>query len=57
MEPYFLKWQTDVGHAFSHKEKLKIERTSLNLDFHMEIIKLTFYELPHQQSILIHIST
>ena len=55
MEPYFLKWQTDVGHAFFHKEKLNIERNSL--DFHMEIIKLTFYELPHQQFILIHIYT
>lgn len=34
MEPYFLKWQTDVGHAFFHKEKLKIERNSLNLVSH-----------------------
>ena len=52
--PYFLKWQIDIGHALFHKEKLKI-RNSLNLDFHMEIIKLTFHELPYQRFIFINI--
>lgn len=55
MGPYFLKWQADVGHAAFHEEKLKVKRNSLNLGFHMEIIKLTFHELPHQQVIFINI--
>ena len=55
VRPYFLKWQIDIGYALFHKEKLKIKTNSLNLDFHMEIINLTFCELPHQQFIFINI--